>query len=89
MVKAAVESKLHMSMLQIRDKLAQAGKRIFRNRAAVMAVSAVMTAGVYRCCAALAYLERGYRAYGGECLVALAAGALTYRAISRWARERG
>ncbi len=81
------ETGLHMPVLQMRDTMAKAAKRLFRSRAAVIVVSAVMMTGVYRFCAVLAYLERGYKAYGGECLAAMAAGVLTYKAVSYWANE--
>lgn len=42
-----------------------------------------VTAATYIWLAPLAYLERGYEAYGGECLVAVLAGVVTYYLMGR------
>lgn len=59
-------------------------ERVLGSRAGAAALSAAMTAAAYRYCAALALIERGGKvAYGGECLVALLTGAVTWKA-ARW-----
>lgn len=81
--------RLPVSVLSPRDPLAQATRRFLGSRKAAAFFSAAMTWAVYHYCAALAWLERGGKtAYGGECLVALAAGWITYYAIQRWQGRR-
>ena len=76
-------------MPALRDPLAQAARRFLGSRKAAAFFSAAMAWAVYRYCAALAWIERGGKtAYGGECLVALAAGWITYYAIQRWQGRR-
>lgn len=75
--------------LLLQEKTGQAAKRILESRPAAVLFSAAMTWAVYRYCAALAWIERGGKvAYGGECLVALAAGWITCYAIRRWQGRR-
>ena len=79
------EGKIPVSVLPLRDHLAQAAKRFAGSRAAAALLSAAMTWAVYRYCAALAWLERGGKtAYGGEYLVALLVGFFTWQAVRRW-----
>jgi len=78
------EGKIPVSVLPLRDHLAQAAKRFAGSRAAAALLSAAMTWAVYRYSAALAWLERGGKtAYGGECLAALTAGFFTWQAVRR------
>ena len=78
-----------LSLLQAQDLAAQAAKRFLGSRAAPPLLSAVVTAGVYGCCAPLAYIERGgHTAYGGECMTALTAGILVWQAAAQWGRGR-
>ena len=83
------EGGLSVSVLSPWDPLAQTARRFLGSRKAAAFFSAAMTWAVYRYCAALAWIERGGKtAYGGECLVALAAGWITYYAIQRWQGRR-
>lgn len=83
------EGGLPVSLLSVRHCLAQAAKRFLGSRTAAPVFSAAMTWAVYRYCAALAWIERGGKeAYGGECLVALAAGWAVYHAIRQWPERR-
>ena len=44
-------------------------------------LSVFMSAAIYMFLAPLAYIERGYMAYGGECFAAAAAGIITYEIL--------
>lgn len=75
---------IQVSLLPAWDKVARAAKRAVGSRAAAPIMSAAMTGAVYRYCAALAWIERGGKtAYGGECLAALMAGAVTFAAARK------
>ena len=77
-----------LSLLQAQDLAALAAERVLGSRAAPPLLSAVVTAGVYGCCAPLAYIERGgHTAYGGECMAALMAGFFTYLLCKKWFGE--
>ena len=79
---------LYLSVLYLQEEAAHAAQTFFRSRGLSFIAAITMMVSVYQYCATLAYLERGYKAYGGECLVALVSGALAYRAVSWWADER-
>ncbi len=78
----------YLSVLYLQEETAHAAQTFLRSRGLSFIAAITMTVSVYQYCAILAYLERGYKAYGGECLVALASRVLTYRAVSWWADER-
>lgn len=44
-------------------------------------LSIMMVAAIYLILSPYAYIERGYQAYGGECIAALAAGLITYQVL--------
>lgn len=48
-----------------------------------LAASVWVTAATYMWLAPLAFMERGYQAYGGECLAAAMAGMATYYILRR------
>lgn len=76
---------IQVSLLPSWDQVARAAGRAAGSRAAAPIMSAAMTGAVYRYCAALAWIERGGKtAYGGECLAALMAGAVTFAAVRSW-----
>lgn len=80
-----------MPGLPPRVSVERALERVLGSRAGAASLSAAVTVAVYRHCAALALIERGGKvAYGGECLVALWAGAVTWWAIwKQIKRKRG
>ena len=80
-------AELRMSILHLQEKAVHAAKTLFKSVAPVILVSAVMTMIVYQYCAILAYMERGYKACGGEYLAAMEAGVLTYKLLSWWGKE--
>ncbi len=82
---------IHMPGLPPRVSVERALERVLGSRAGAASLSAAVTVAVYRHCAALALIERGGKvAYGGECLVALWAGAVTWWAIwKQIKRKRG
>lgn len=83
------EGGLSVSVLSPWNPLVQTARRFLGSRKAAAFFSAAMTWAVYHFCAALAWLERGGKtAYGGECLVALAAGWAAYHAIRKWSGRR-
>lgn len=76
---------IQVSLLPSWDQVARAAGRAAGSRAAAPLLSAAMAIAVYRYCAALAWLERGGKtAYGGECLAALAVGAVVFAAVRSW-----
>lgn len=83
----APKTGIHLALLPVWPKMAQAAKWFLGSRAAAPILSAAMTGCVYQYCAVLAYIERGGKtAYGGECLAALAAGFLVWKMVSVWNR---
>ncbi len=73
-----------------RVSVERALERVLGSRAGAAALSAAVTMAAYRHCAALAVIERGGKAaYGGECLVALWAGAVAWGVARWWAGRKG
>ena len=82
-VKVAEDStcRVYMSLVCRQYKARKIGQAIIRLSSAMW-----MTIATYMWLAPLAYLERGYMAYGGECLVAVLVGMVTYYSVRRWRR---
>lgn len=69
---------IYVYMVHEPTKAKKAGQAVIR-----LAASVWVTAATYMWLAPLAFMERGYQAYGGECLAAAMAGMASYFILRR------